>query len=340
MFLPQKELIAHLVRVREETGQMASILRGMKGPPQAPAVAAPGKQSPSEPVIAPRLRIEDLKPPPAKRQKQNPGSGSPVRIKTEVEPSPQQTKRPVPKRRRKPTNSGMPLEPIDVDVATSTPVDLTVSPVQAADTSLPAATDNVLGVKLEQDAQADPVTYLANQWKRLEGVLSRRDQSALDNVNADLEMDLPVPFDDSLATFTVRMRAARAARAGVSTAKMPMAPPAVAEGFDYSAFIDFSALDDDGDDESAPTVIAATPDLLGPGDPRFEVSPSSEGATGTPRHVAPIQPIHHRAPIGTVSPVQQHVDLFGEDGWLTEGLDEKWDEGFDPNPSHWNLASV
>ena len=381
-FLPQKELIIHLQRLREEIGQLGIALRGVLG--QQPSAgqghaqsdAAQVKQSPAAntPVIAARLRIEDLKPPPAKRQKQNPkvkdekvspAAGSPIKIKTDAEStgnaaSPPQTKRPVPKRKRKPTNNGMPQEPIDVDAAESTPVDLTASPAQMEsgtaqvaapkrDSLLSAPPDNILGVRLgeqmvqarikaDHDAQSDPVAYLASQWKRLESVLSRHDQSVLDAVNADLAIDVPVPFDDSLGTFTVRMRAAQAVPAARPlAAKMASAPPPVTEGFDYSSFIDFSAFEEE--DESAPTVIAATPDLLGPGDPRFEVSPSSEGATGTPRHVAPVH--HHRAPIGTVSPVQQHVDLFGEDGWLTEGLaDSKWDEGFDPNPSHWNLSSL
>jgi hypothetical protein len=393
--LSREELMTQLPRIREEVGHLSVALRGTMGQPssaegqsngnaQAIPDSAQAKQASlaNTPVIAPRLRIEDLKPPPAKRQKQNPkvkdekpssASGSPVKVKAEGESNgnvtspPSQTKRPQPKRRRKPTNAGMPQEPIDVDAAGSTPVDLTASPdkvdngpapaVPARPPILTAAPDNVLGVKLgeqmvqarikaDNDAQSDPVTYLTSQWKRLENVLGRHDQTVLDNVKADLAIDVPVPFDDALGAFTVRMRTAQAPFGPSSmmphksgpAMPMPIQQPAVPEGFDYSSFIDFSGLEED--EESAPTIIAATPDLLGPGDARFEVSPSSEGATGTPRQAPP--PIrHHRAPIGTVSPVQQHVDLFGEDGWLTEGLaDSKWDEGFDPNASYWHLGSI
>jgi hypothetical protein len=329
------------------------------------------KQSPSAntPVIAPRLRIEDLKPPPAKRQKQNPKvkeekAVSPAKVKAESDSnsraaSPPQPKRPASKNRKKPTGAGGGAsEPIDVDATSSTLVDLTTNSPSKMEEPTPApgrdirqnnGSDNILGIQLgeqmvkarqqaDTNAQADAVMYLSNQWKRLEGVLKRHDQSVLDNIRADLAIDIDVPFDDSLTTYKVQVRNSQAVQNGSQTAWNGIATiapaPTLPEGFDYSSFIDFTGLEDDND--SAPTVIAATPDLLGPGDPRFEVSPSSEGPAGTPR-----QPLmhHHKAPIGTVSPVQENLDLFGEDGWLTEGLvDSKWDEHFDPNAAQWNFT--
>jgi hypothetical protein len=372
--LRQTDFYLHLERIKREILLMSDVFKSFKSRQAQlanpslnehaganPETLSKPSVNANTPVIAPRLRIEDLKPPPTKRQKPNPkakeekaspAAASPVKIKAEGDvgsraASPPQTKRPVPKKKRKPTVNS---EPIDVDASTSTPVDLTASPARMEDSApipsrplnLSGSPDNTLGVRLgeqmvqarrqaEFDAQADSITFLTTQWQRLEGALRRHDQMALDNIKADLAIDIGVPFDDALAMNRVPANITRPAE----TVHEPIPPKAaVAEGFDYSSFFDFDGLADDN--ESAPTMIAATPDLLGPGDPRFEVSPSSEGPAGTPRQ-PPVQ--HHKAPIGTVSPVQEHLDLFGEDGWLTEGItDSKWDENFDPSAAQWNFA--
>lgn len=319
-------------------GQITGFAVPQPGPPQVPpqqdTTSVDMLQPSPNAGIAPRLRVEDLKPPPAKRQKQMPKSkDDKLTVKKQEEESPvnaapsPSNKRPPPKKnaagRRKPSMAGMAgmqSEPIDVDAmdTATTPVavvnDITVevaSPkpniVQAiAKPELPVEVQ-VMRARQQEEAQAreDPIAFLNKTWNRLVPYLGQVDMDVLDNIAADLDVPSSIPFDDSFAELYNQRQHAPVFRE-------PVQPPPLAQGFDYSSYIDLSGLD--GPDEMS--VVAPTPDLLHNGDPRCEVSPSDDGIAATPKH-----PLDQKR-VGVVSPKRQNSSseslIFGEDGWLTD----------------------
>lgn len=366
--LQHQHLFESLTRLKTEIGSLTQELRafassnggtsspaaGNATPPVAqPPPAEAASKKVDESVLAPRLRVEDLKPPPAKRQKQSTASPKSPSVPAAPEKPKTQTKRPQPKQRKKkeaPANVSVPppSEPIDVDAIPTPAVEITASPANitvagspkdvksksAADASgaaEQAPPDNRLGLNVaaaqmmqakleeEKEAKADPVKFLNDSWKRLEAVLAGRERDAVERVFADLQTETDIVFEDGLSSLVARTGMSTEAVSNINPSILPAAvvnePP---ESFDYSSFIDLSALDvcaEQGDQAT----IDATPDLLSSSDPRFEVSPSSEGLAGTPR----VTPRVQTAPIKPMSPPPprtKSIDVFGEDGWLGDGL--------------------
>jgi hypothetical protein len=350
------------------------------------------KQSPSEtaPVIHPRLRIEDLKPPPAKRAKTShkvkdeasPAATSELTVEDKGKPDQGGVvgKRPVPKKRRK-TNpiAGSPSDGAEpgqsgadkvLDVAgvvqpVTVPATSNGKPLINGLTQPDGLNENVLGIKFSRDMmrsrraaeeeqiKLDPVGYLTSSWDKLKGLIEQQNgREALDRVKEDLDlghMEGWIPFDDGLndmlKTYQEPMKPVEDSRLAIPLLEERPLSAAGNTEFDYSCYIDISALETDdvpeetGDPIALGGEIVFTPDLLAPSDPRFEVSPASEGVTDTPQQAlgsAQRASLNDKAGIereearGSLSPIYGRIDVFGEDGWLTEGLGEDgvWEEGF------------
>lgn len=306
--------------------------------------------SPGTDVLAPRLRVEDLKPPPAKRQRtmskdsvaSPPVTAAPVAkvkagnnghetlsplsksVTVAESPSRMSIPQPIPEKKT-------PKKKVNKKKAAKDQVDQ--KPVIAAEKPKEVVDQNALGIRLGEQAmqarldqelqgQKDPLAFMASAWDKLQAVLSANGQAQAD-VLTSIATDLN-PLNTSYH--------------GLGVQAIPPQPQPVEAPFDYSSFIDESALDfmDDLAEQpttnlqatSTPTVpsylsgslISQTPDLVGGGPSTVDPSPPSDFAT------SPASPTTKMDP--TYSPVdaKNEFDLFNdENGWLGElGQEYRW----------------
>lgn len=345
------------------------------GPAQTPAsTSTPVTQSTEKPsqaippgpsaaaetngVIPPRLRVEDLKPPPSKRQKQNDRSSpagttargmsvgtdgnppTPTLPQTSTEPSPTTKKLPRPKpMRRKPSMAAASKPDITPKVEklpVPTNVDVT-DPSPKAGLTLPqftgladiSAQNNSLGISFRQMGVAAVAAHKKEEQDGRVDPLSflEASMSKLQNVMrssgqtfAGLERDLSL-------SFTPDVHESRYDPSRQTQPQLQRRPNEQETTFDYSSFIDETAFGFGDDAEHTPDkagdlqVPTETPDLLM--NPLGLVDPSPASVVAITPHGA-----HTNTEYDSVySPKQANVEYpYGEDGWLDNmGLD----------PSYW-----
>jgi hypothetical protein len=345
---------------------------------------AGGDQTPVD--LAPRLRMEDLSLPPAKRTKTQ--NSSPVAggsASTPPAKTPAQAKKPVKKaapRRKasvsaanhaaaeaKSSPAGTGATPAEDNKAT--PVATSIQNM-AAQTINPAVSSevNALGVKLgeeavkarlkeEEQGRANPIDFLAQS---LTGLRDYNTQAGLEQQAMDdaLGFSLPAVYPHGAEQWEASdaQSSGRSASKTASTAwQGPQTHPAE-EVFDYSYFIDDSALDNDEveDEEQrqsgdipgsltsqakvaksmAAVGIDSTPELVTGS--TIDPSPSSDNAI-TP--AASKYSAEHASLYATVSPTLQRTDVYGEDGWLATlntPSQLKWDG--DNTPAFWPMETI
>lgn len=272
----------------------------------------PSATSPAEAAKLQRgLRVEDLKQPPLKRQRVT-GSGisSPSPAASQQAPTPQQD----PKTPATPANVSSPRPPLSAKRSATKKTLKRKPSVSKADevkVELDKKDDkeeaeNALGIKLGEDmvarrrleaeaGRSDPLGFISQSWGELE-------KTETNDWLAGLGHDL--------------QRAAAGGTAMVEAAALespfPAAQPALTfvdkveddEAFDYSLFIDDSAL-------SLDTGTMPTPELVAPPNASQELSPDSDTAVSPPSPVI----------IATRSPPQESV-------CLGESLEDQWFNGF------------
>ncbi len=326
--------------------------------------------------LVPRLRVEDLSLPPAKRAKGNPqATSSPVASGSPSGSTPNKgqgagvagkkpAKKPLPKRKTSVSNNAS--GDAKPSPAAVTPAEENrVTPSNVVQRMLPPALNpvaefNALGVRLGEEAvkarlqeeekgRLNPIDFLSQSLTTL---AEFNEQSGLAHQAMDEALGFSLPTAWADGDWEMR-RVAGAPSSKPTTAaawEVPVTHPAE-EVFDYSFFIDDSALNDDDEEEeedefgdkatAGPSKhtsgIDSTPELSTAH--AVDPSPASENAI-TPaatkhgnEHVVMMMP--------AMSPTVQRNDAFGEDGWLnaynpTAGL--KWDG--DNTPGTWPMETV
>ncbi len=305
--------------------------------------------TPPSSELAPRLRMEDLSLPPAKRAKNNAGSPS-VQTPSSPSKSAGQAKKAIkraPSKRKASTNTA----PSDAVFKTPTPVEEKPQP-GSVDTTMPPpslgnnamstsnASDNALGVKLGSDAvrariaeeeqgRQEPIDFLERAMSSVRDMLS---QKAVEGPNGSgagpnaLDYDATAMFLDALPTAP--------AKPWQSYITQPKE-----EVFDYSFFLDASLLEDEDESTAPPTSKGdmQTPELAQGS--TVDPSPQSDKAfTPAPPKGAGDAAAHIRI----VSPSIQRSDAFLDDGWLGGDYPTlsnwKWDA--DNQPASWAMETI
>jgi len=347
----------------------------------SPSVRKPGgEHTPAD--LAPRLRMEDLSLPPAKRTKTQ--NSSPI-ASTPPAKAPAQAKKPAKKaalKRKasvsaanraaaevKSSPAGAPATP--AEDTNATPVATSIQNM-AAPTINPAVSSevNALGVRLgeeavkarlreEEQGRANPIDFLTQS---LTGLRNYNAQAGLEQqaMDAALGFSLPAAYANSSEQWEANVAQSSGPSASKTTTtawQLPQTHP-TEEVFDYSYFIDDSALgnDEGGEEEEqhsgdalgssttlpqvakpvATVGIDSTPELVSGS--TIDPSPSSDNAI-TPaatKHGAEHAPFH-----AGVSPTIQRTDIYGEDGWLgtlNTPSQLKWDG--DNTPALWPMETI